>query len=115
MITNYYTIAQVARELQAAVAGKTIAELFSQQRGELVITFADSPAVAVIGCEPSNNFILVRTNYSRARRNSFDVFPSLRNTIVHDVSIHPNDRSVKFQISNNRRLLVELFGSKANA
>jgi predicted ribosome quality control (RQC) complex YloA/Tae2 family protein len=114
MITNYYTIAQVVRELQAAVADKTIAELFSQQRGELVITFADSPAVVVISCEPSNNFILVRKNYSRARRNSLDLFPSLRNVIVENISIHPNDRAVSFHIANGRRFIVELFGSRAN-
>jgi predicted ribosome quality control (RQC) complex YloA/Tae2 family protein len=114
MITNYYTIAQVVRELQAAVAGKTVAELFSQQRGELVVTFADSPAIGVIGCEPSNNFILVRKNYSRARRNSLDVFLSLRNVKIDNVSIHPNDRAVAFHIAHGQRLIVELFGSKAN-
>jgi predicted ribosome quality control (RQC) complex YloA/Tae2 family protein len=107
-------MAQVVRELQPAVAGKTVAELFSQQRGELVLTFADSPAVAVMGCEPSNNFILIRKNYSRARRNTLDIFPSLRNMMIQNISIHPNDRAVAFHIANRQRLIVELFGSKAN-
>ena len=114
MVTNYYTIAHVARELHKAVAGKTITELFSQQRGELVVAFVDSLVMVAVGCEPSNNFILVRKNYSRARRNSLNVFPSLHNVIVESIAIHPNDRAVIFHLANKQRLIAELFGSKAN-
>lgn len=114
MTTNYYTIVHVVRELQTAIAGKTIGEFFSQQRGELVVAFVDSSTVVVIGCEPSKNFILTKKNYSRTRKNSFEVFPSLSNVVLKSVNVHPNDRVVTFHLANNQRVIAELFGSKAN-
>jgi len=114
MITNYYTLAHVANELEHEFAGRTVDEIFTQHRSELVISVKETPAVIITGCEPANNFIYARKTFARARRNSTDFFTDIQGTVIEKVFIHPTDRQLHICLKDKRKLIVQLFGSKAN-
>ena len=114
MVTNYYTIFHIAHELEHEFSGKTISEIFTQNRAELVISFKETTAVIIIGCEPANNFIYARKTFARARRNSASLFPDIPGTVVRTIYMHPTDRQLHVRLNDTRELVVQLFGSKAN-
>jgi len=114
MIANYYTLFHVATELEHEFAGRTVNEIFTQHRGELVISCKETSSVIIAGCEPANNFIYARKTFARARRNSTNLFPDLPRAIIEKVFIHPTDRQLHIHLTTHHELVVQLFGSKAN-
>ena len=114
MITNYYTLIHIAAELEHEFAERTVNEIFTQYRGELVIAFKETPAVILVGCEPANNFIYARNTFARARRNSANLFADVPGTAVGKIFMHPADRQLHIRLKDMRELVVQLFGSKAN-
>lgn len=115
MITNYYTLFHITAELGHEFAGQTVNDIFTQHRGELVISFKETPAVIIVGCEPANNFIYMRNTFARARRNSAALFTGILGSVLEKVFIHPSDRQIYICLKDKRELVVQLFGSKANA
>ena len=114
MIANYYTLFHIAAELEHEFAGRTVNEIFTQHRGELVISFNGTPAVIIAGCEPANNFIYARKSFARARRNSADLFPDAAGAAVEKIFMHPADRQLHIRFQGGSALAVQMFGSKAN-
>jgi predicted ribosome quality control (RQC) complex YloA/Tae2 family protein len=114
MVTNYYTLFHIAHELDHEFSGKTISEIFTQHRGELVISFKETSAVIIVGCEPASNFIYARKTFARARRNSANLFPDVPGTVIINIYMHPTDRQLHIRLNNTHELVVQLFGSKAN-
>jgi predicted ribosome quality control (RQC) complex YloA/Tae2 family protein len=114
MITNYYTLIHIANELDHLFSRRAVDELFTQHRGELVITWKEIPAVILVGCDPANNFIYARKSFARARRNSTDLFPDVPGAIIEKIFMHPADRQMSLRLQDTRELVVQLFGSKAN-
>ena len=114
MITNYYTLFHIAAELEHEFTGRPVSEIFTQHRSELVISFKETPAVIIAGCEPGNNFIYARKTFARARRNSVTLFTDIQSTEIRNIFIHPTDRQLHIRLKDKRELVVQLFGSKAN-
>lgn len=116
MITNYYTLRLIARDLHRRFADFTISQIFTQHRNELVITCTreNDEGHIVISCEPARNYILCREEFPRARRNSVDLFPEIIGARIQEIHIHPSDRQMIITANNPDRLVVQLFGSKAN-
>ena len=114
MITNYYTLFHIAAELEHEFAGQTVNEIFTQHRGELVISFKETPAVIIAGCEPANNFLYARKTFARARRNSANLFTDVLGTVIEKIFIHPTDRQLHIRLKEKCEFIVQLFGSKAN-
>ncbi len=114
MVTNYYTLVHIATELEHEFAGQTVNEIFTQHRCELVISFEETPAVIIVGCEPANNFIYARRTFARARRNSANLFTDIQGTVIDKVFMHPADRQMHIRLKDKRELIAQLFGSKAN-
>ena len=119
MIANYFTIVHVAHHLDKLLCGWTATEAFTQHKGELVVRWndLDSPAAEtflVAGCAPSQNVLFARKEFHRAKRNTLDVFPLLIGKQLARIRIHPADREVQCEFSDGLRLLMQLFGSRAN-
>jgi predicted ribosome quality control (RQC) complex YloA/Tae2 family protein len=114
LITNYYTLVHVATELEHEFARRTVNEIFTQHRGELVICSQETPVVIIAGCDPANNFIYARKTFFRARRNSANLFTDISGSVIEKIFMHPTDRQLHIQLSNTWELVVQLFGSKAN-
>jgi predicted ribosome quality control (RQC) complex YloA/Tae2 family protein len=114
MITNYYTLFHMAVELNQEFSGRRVEEIFTQYRSELILSFRETPAVILVGCEPANNYIYARKTFARARRNSTDLFSEVHGMMIENISIHPTDRQIYVRLKDGRELIVQLFGSKAN-
>jgi predicted ribosome quality control (RQC) complex YloA/Tae2 family protein len=117
MISNYYTLRTLAADLDSALGGCKIEEVFCQSKNELLISCrqGDEQRTLVISCQPSMNYAFLRGQTNRAKRNSVDVFKTLRSRIIRTVSIQPSDRELVLSCSGDVRLLVRMYGSKSNA
>ncbi len=114
MIAHYYTLRALAHEIQNAVSGKTLEALFTQERGELVVTFGDFPGALIINCEGAHNAFYLRDSYARARRNSVDLFRTACGTAVRHVAIDESDRQISMELENSGRIIAQMFGPKGN-
>ena len=121
MVANYFTLFHIARILEKDLRGWSFKSFFSQQKKELVAGVASKSneetaeeKFLVIGCEPSENFLYAIEDFRRARKNSVDLFESVCGRSITSVSVLPSDRSIVFRLDDGKRLIVQLFGSKAN-
>ena len=116
MLANYYTLRIIAHDLDRQLAGSKIGEIFCQSKNELTLVFdakGTTPAL-IVSCEPSENFIFCRSDVHRAKKNSVDVFRAAWQENINGIEIHPADRELTIHCGLNRRILIQLFGSKAN-
>lgn len=117
MLTNYYTLRFIAQDLNRRLSGSIIAEIFTQHHDELVVSCESDTADGhvIISCDPSQNYIILRDEFPRAKRNSVDLFKELHGARVSEVAIHSSDRQMIFHTDRLHTLVVQLFGTKANA
>ncbi len=117
MVGNYYTLRHVALDLNRTLSRSRITEIFCQSKNELVISCRaeDRNHAVVLSCEPSLNSLFLRGEAQRAKKNSVDVFERLWGATIEDVGIQPLDREIVIRCSGDLRLVLQLFGSKANA
>lgn len=116
MIANYYTLRHLARDLDKRLAGAVINEVFCQNKNELLLSLSavgDRYAL-LVSCEPSTNYLFLRGEVHRAKKNSIDVFKSIWGKQVEHVFIQPADREIILQYGGDTRVIIQLFGSKAN-
>jgi predicted ribosome quality control (RQC) complex YloA/Tae2 family protein len=114
MIAHYYTLRALAHEIHETAAGKTLDEIFTQQRGELVLSFRDFPSAIIVHCEGAHNAFYIRNSYARANKNSVDVLRSAAGTTIRSVAVDESDRQIFFHLSDSQRIVVQMFGPKAN-
>jgi predicted ribosome quality control (RQC) complex YloA/Tae2 family protein len=119
MIANYYTLGHIAVQLNQQLRGWLIREVFSQNKNELILTFETSSDQVgneslVVSCEPSQNYVYRVESYARAKRNSVDLFPQILGVKVKSVTIDDGDRQIMFETESGLRLVIQMFGSKAN-
>ena len=119
MINNYYTLLALARSIDESFSGWTVDTPFTQRRNELVIPMGpagEEPSNSlIVSCEPSANFLAVKTSVSRAARNSTDIFGTITGGRIRSCGIHPADRIISLSFDNEQTLLFRFFGSRANA
>jgi predicted ribosome quality control (RQC) complex YloA/Tae2 family protein len=122
MIANYYTLRHIAVQLNQQLKGWVVREAFSQNKNELILAFevpfGKSGQVGreflIVSCEPSENCVYLSESFARAKRNSIDLFPQILGLTVRSVSIHEGDRQIALQTESGVRLVIHMFGSRAN-
>jgi predicted ribosome quality control (RQC) complex YloA/Tae2 family protein len=114
MLSNYYTLRCIAADLHAQLRGKTVAEIFSQERDELAIGYLDLDKKLVISCRRETNTLFLHGSLGRARRNSADILPGCWRAQIHSVALHPSDRIVSVLFKTGLTLHVHLFGTLSN-
>jgi predicted ribosome quality control (RQC) complex YloA/Tae2 family protein len=113
VVSNYYTLRHIALDLERRWVGRILTSIFSQERNVLAL-MTDNEDVLVVSCEPSENSISLRSGYTRARRNTVDLFARCIDHSLRFVSIHSSDRELTLGLDNDLRLIIRLYGSKAN-
>lgn len=116
MLTNYYTLRLVADDINRTLTGTKIAQVFSQHRDELVVTCSSKSGNRhlIVSCKPSLNYVYLREEFARAKRNSVDLFPAVVGARILSVGLHPNDRQLVLETDTPYRLIIRPYGSKAN-
>jgi predicted ribosome quality control (RQC) complex YloA/Tae2 family protein len=122
MVSNYYTLRHIALQLDQRLKGRLLSEAFSQNKNELILRFSSAhrsenlvaDEFATVSCEPSQNFVYWSGSFARAKRNSVDLFDNVVGESVRSVLIHEQDRQISIVLASGLRLMIQMYGSKAN-
>ncbi len=113
MLTHFFTLRALCREISPLLENATILEVFTQRRNELLVSIRSTalshPVTLCISVEPRMNYFLLRDRVSRARRNSVDLFPELVGETVAGVRMQNRDRTVGLHMENGLHLLSRLY------
>lgn len=113
MVTHYYTLAALCCELNALLRGKRIEEIFTQQKAELILALVEEQSL-IISVRPAMNYCFVRDKYSRAKKNSVDLFPRLVGSTISEVSLSSRDRIVFVKTDSSLTLQLFLYNTAAS-
>ena len=114
MLSNYYTLVAVAKDLGQKLCGYSLREAYSQQKNELVLSFEGVSGGLIISCTREINSLFWHPSFSRARTNSVDVLKGAVGMSVRSVDIQRSDRVIGFAFDDGSVLHAQFFGSKAN-
>ena len=106
----------MCKELKKELVGLTIDEVFSQSKDELIISLSNDRKESFIKAHLSSRFCCLSfpRAFSRARKNSVDLFTEIIACKVLDVCQIENDRSFFLQLDHRHRLLFKMHGNRSN-
>lgn len=115
MVIHFFTLLALSREFSRMLAGAAVEEIFTQQKGELLITFssgdnARNPTLC-ISIEPRSNYVYLRATFSRAKKNSSDLFSSLLGAVVRSIGVLPFERTLQIEFADGRHLILLLYNT----
>ncbi len=116
MLSNWLTWRRVAVQLDASLRGARIAEVFTQQKNELVLALEAAPGDVHVqlSVQPGFTWLLPKPEFARARKNSLDLFPALPGDVILDTAIAVNDRVLRLRLKSGRTLYATLFPARGN-
>ncbi len=116
MIANYHTLRALATEWRTSLVGRTLEDVWSQERDELSLTFAgrDGAQTLRAGVRPPLLFIFSTDGYARARRNAATLFEQAIGSRLESLRIADRDRMLFLDLSGGITFQVALFGPRAN-
>lgn len=115
MIIHYYTLYHVVKELQLLV-GCRLEECFSQEKDSLVFKFSDGINdyyLLYYSSQPRTTLFLIK-DYTRARKNTVDLFRSLIGEVLQNVLLHENNRIIQLDLLNTKIYFYLFGGSNSN-
>lgn len=116
MHNNYYFLRQLSRQLSQELSGYRIGEIFSQAKNELIISLNNEKKKRYIKAHLSPSFCCLSFPelFTRARRNSIDLFLHINDKEIIDIVQIDQDRSFYFQLSDGFQLLFKMHGNRSN-
>ncbi len=116
MHNNYYFLTQLSNQLKQTLTGFTLVSCFSQNKDELIIEFNNNITSFFIKASLQANFCCLSfpTKFSRARKNSIDLFNDILMKKVIDVRQYENERSFSLQLEDSYSLLFKMHGNRSN-
>lgn len=116
MHNNYYFLRQLSLQLRKELTGFRIGEAFSQVKDELIIALYNENDELTIKSHLSPSFCCLSfpENFSRARRNSVDLFHQIIGSEILDIVQIEHDRSFYFQLHDDFQLLFKMHGNRSN-
>ena len=123
MVTHYFTLQALTKELEILLHGATVTEVFTQQRNELIVSLQlregqrGVESVNQFLCtsiNPNLNYIFVRDKFARAKKNSADLFNGIIGHTVASIGVHRNDRTVECALEGGWMLHVKLYNTAAS-
>ena len=115
MHNNYHFFKRLVPELNEQLTGLQLLECFSQQKDELILGFADSEREFFIKADLKQSFTCLSFphDFSRARKNSVDLFQDLKGEEVKEVKLYLNERCFSFNF-DTQVLLFKMYGNRSN-
>ena len=103
MIRNYFYLNRYSIEINNISAGTKISQVFSQEKGKLVIACSKDEIEYFLefSVTPGQSFINLREKYSRAKKNTIDFFSSSVGEKIKSVTIADDDRIVQVKCSRS--------------
>ncbi|HYM36372.1 MAG TPA: NFACT RNA binding domain-containing protein [Steroidobacteraceae bacterium] len=114
MISNYYILHQVTRELVNSLIGRTFTSAYSVHAGELELVFDDQTSITVILNPARSTIYINRSVHSHPpKRNSIEFFKEIKGSAVKNIEIAHDDKRITFFFEDH--LLVIRFYDSPNA
>lgn len=116
MHNNYYFLRKLSAQLETIITGSVISECFSQNKDELVIRFEIKEKSFFIRASLQSEFccLFFQDEFTRARKNSVDLFEALIGLHVQKITQYNNERSFSLDLSEGYQLLFKMHGNRAN-
>ncbi|UII29975.1 NFACT RNA binding domain-containing protein [Fulvivirga ulvae] len=116
MHNNYYFLKDLSAQLDHKLTGLQLVEAFSQNKNELVIGFTGQTEEFYIKAhlDPAFCCLSFPEGFSRARKNSVDLFTDISMAVVEQVRQFDNERSFVIIFQNNYQLLFKMHGNRSN-
>jgi predicted ribosome quality control (RQC) complex YloA/Tae2 family protein len=99
MLQNYFFLNRIVVEANKIIASSKIIEIFSQDKGTLVIDCKLSVEnyFIEICAIPGNSYLTLKKNYSRAKKNTINFFEDIWGEIIESFQIADDDRIIKIK------------------
>lgn len=116
MHNNYYFLRKLAAQLETILTGSVISECFSQHKDELIVRFEIKERSFYIKASLQSEFCCLAfpADFSRARKNSVDLFETIIGRQVTTITQYTNERSFSINLTDNYTLLFKMHGNRAN-
>lgn len=115
---HYYVLKRFAAELNESLPGYKLAESFSQTKNELILGFVNEETQEETYLramtDPAFACLTIDQHFSRARRNSADVFEEIVGFNVSEVGVFENERALWVKLSEGFYLVFKMFGPRSN-
>lgn len=112
---NYYFLKALTGSIRTELEGNILTDCFSQNKDELVLIFRNNEEFNIKATFNSDICLLsFPKEFKRAKRNSVDLFPELKNQTVKQIIQYKNERSFSILFCNHYHLLFKLHGRRAN-
>ncbi len=115
MIKNYFYLNKFVIEAGKILRGKKVYNIFTQEKDKLILEFGeeDEKMFLEMYVNPGQPHINIRTSYSRAKKNTIDVFPEACGQIISSIKIAIDDRIIKIDL-NSAALFFTIRGKYTN-
>jgi len=116
MISNYFTLIAIAKELKQLVGNKML-DCFTQENNSIAFALYDGNAIhhLFFSAHPQSTALYLDRKFVKARRNIATLFQSLVGDYLQDVELLADDRIILLKFIHHN-LFFHLFGAgKANA
>lgn len=98
MYKSYYYLNRLTIELNNLLAGKRIVSIFSQEKDKLIIQLDGIDELFIeVSVNHSVPFINIRNRFSRAKKNTIEIFSKLINKTIKEVLIASDDRIIRIK------------------
>jgi len=117
MHNNYYFFKQLTLALADKLVGATLTNCFSQNKDELILEFRlTNEEYFYIKASLDSQFSCLSfpSNFHRAKRNSVNIFDSVREKRLVRIKNILNERAFIFEFEQNNQLLFKLYGNQSN-
>src|SRR5690349_120646 len=116
MHNSYFFLKHLSHELHQKLQGYSVVSCFSQSKDELIIEFNNSSSSFFIKAHLQSDFCCLSfpSTFSRARKNSVDLFQEVVLKRVKAVRQFDNERSFLIELTDGLGLLFKMHGNRSN-
>ncbi|MEM7297210.1 MAG: NFACT family protein [Bacteroidota bacterium] len=116
MFHNYFFLKRLANSLNQQLKGLALLECFSQNKDELILGFANEEKEFIVraNLDPNVSLLQFPEDFSRAGKNSVDLFKELIDQEVASVEEFSYERSFQVVFQNGDRLIFKMHARRAN-
>ena len=116
MHNNYFFLRKLVEKLEVRLTGSSVEACFSQNKDELVLAFKQGTVEFWLKADLKYQFSCLSfpTDFSRARKNSIDLFPEIIGRVVTEIHQYQHERAFSIFLDHEVMLLFKLFGNFSN-
>lgn len=115
MFKNFFVLKRLVNELNDSFKDSFVNDIFSQERQKLVFSLSndESNSFLEISASSQDSYIILRSRYSRAKKNTMNFFNSLLQSKIKGFSIAESDRVIRIETTSGN-LYFNIKGPKTN-